>query len=278
MNAPHVETLTYTVETTGPHTHDYGEAKALLHKVSGVGEFRIKDGILTVKPCIHCSNAQTARHLVEPHLRDWEIHNDLTGCYGALRFRFSGSSVIDRNPPEGSNRYGFSDQVAMADELAISIKPDKYPKPPPSTFLPTDVVRDAHSRWQQYKEGKEPIRAMAYYVLTRLDLEAKAVATTNKPRQTAALYFNISKKVLDKIGQISSMPGQGGSARKAGQDLDNPYVPHNANGEEIQRINSKLDAWLQDTMVKVILHLADAGNNQGSQLSMRDLNSLPQEV
>lgn len=279
MNDPHVETLNYTVESFGPNSWDYESAATLSHHASDVGDFIIDRGVLTVKLSTHYPDEQTARYFVDRFLRNWEIHNDLTGNYGAIRFKFTGATTIDRNPsPDGPAVEIFvSEQLLISNSVSFRVSPGRYPDPPPANFAGTgNIVKDAHLRWCQYKDGKEPVRSMAYFVLTLIETEAKSASGTGGAQQKAARIFNIDESVLKKIGEISSVSGTAQTARKVNANARNQYVSETAADDEILRVNSALEWWLEDAITTVLMHLGRLSTHEvPDRLTLDDLRSLP---
>ena len=279
VNDPHIDTLTYAITSVGPHVECYDATMPELLMVNNIGQFRLAEDVLTVELAVHCSDTMEARDLVEPCLRNWEMHSDLTGGFGTVRFRFNGSTFHDRNPPEGSVSFGSSDHLTFSDSFEFRVKLSQYPEPPDtSPRVSGDLLRDLHARWCQHQEGKEPLSGMANYVLTRIELEAARELNAKPNRKQAALHFNISSGVLDRIGEISALPSIGLEPRKAGDDADNRYIPSQADEEEVHNIRSQLHEWLQDTMRKLILHLSGFDPILQGQLSMAHLKKLPPPV
>ena len=277
MNDPHVETLTYQIESTGPHSYNYDNAEPLSRNLTGIGEFSIKKGVLTVKLTAHYSDEQMACHCVEPYLRSWEIHNDLVSNYGEIRFRFVNSVVVDRNPsPQQPLEISVSSQIGISASVSITAIARRYPDPPPPTFaVANSLVEEAHWRWSRYKEGRESLHSMAYFVLTLIENEGAKDPGNGGKRLKASRKFNIAKGVLDEIGYISSEAGTAQSARKAtGTNIR--YVPSGASNKEAQRINSQLDNWLAETIAQVILRIGFHSTSPSSkQLALSDLPQLP---
>ena len=278
MNDPHVDTLTYQVESVGPHSFDYQNAQSLSHKAQDIGQFTIIQGTLTVKLSAHYPDEELARRYVERYLQGWEIHNDLVSNYGAIRFRFSDCVIIDRNPLPGKPvPLSVSTGIGLSDSTKIIAHALKYPDPPPSSFATvTDLVRDAHWRWSRYKEGKEPLHSMAYYVLTLVENEGARLPGRGSKRQKASRKFDIEETVLSEIGYISSEAGTAESARKDITNGGNRYVPSGASGDDRRKINSQLDHWLAEATTKIIFHIGLNSTSQtGKRLTPSDLPTLP---
>ena len=277
MNDLHIDALTYGVRSIGQHIVGYDAAEPFSLLVEDIGEFRIVQNELTVVLTVHCPDEQAARELVEPFLRAWEIHTDLTVGHGAIRFGFRSAAWRDLNPPEGSASFGFSDHVTISDSVEFRVRLSRYPEPPPDHIVAAnDLVRDIHARWCQYQEDSEPLRGMANYVLTRIVLEAASASEPHPNHQTAARIFNISKRVLDEIAAAAALPGTGLAARKAYGPARGRFVAAAAEADEIEAIYSRVDAWLEDAIEKVMLHLArHHTTSPENQLKMADLFPLP---
>ena len=279
MNDPHIDSLKYRVESIGLHIFDYEATEPFSSEVDCIGEFRIVDNELTVVLAMHCPDEQAARHVVEPFLRAWEIHTDLTSRHGAIRFGFTSSTCHDLNPPDGLANYGLSDHLTVTDSFEFRVKMLKYPEPPPKRVIAfDDLLRDIHARWCQYQEGKEPLPGMANYVLTRIELEAPRGPNGKRSLQEAARHFNISEKVLNQIGEISALPGIGLTLRKAYGQAGSTYFSSTADEDEVQNIQAQLQEWLGDSISKVILHLSCQSQAPTAQLTMGDLKTLPPRV
>ena len=278
MNDPHVDTLTYRVESVGPHSFNYENAQPLSHNAPDIGKFTIAGGTLTVRLSAHYSDEELARHYVEHFLKGWEIHNDLMSNYGAIRFRFSNCVIIDRNPLPGKPvPLSVSAGIGVSASAKIIANARTYPAPPPSSFSTvTDLVRDAHWRWSRYKEGKEPLHSMAYYVLTLVQNEGARLPGKGSNRQKASRRFDIEEKVLSEIGYISSEAGTTESARKDIPNGGSKYIPSGASEDDCRKINSQLDHWLVDATTKVIFHIGLNSTSQtGTRLTLSDLPTLP---
>ena len=277
MIDPHVDTLTYVVEPMGQRGCEYSGAAPLTQAVDGIGEFYVDDNLLTVTLAIHCPDTQTARYEVEPFLRAWEIQTDLTNGFGTIRFRFLSSTCHDLNPPKDSVNFGFSENIVISDSVEITIRPDRYPGPPLRDSVPvSDLVQDIHARWCQYQEGKEPLRGMANYVLTRIELAATFLTKSRSYRKDAARVFDISSRVLDEIATAAALPGIGLEARKAYGIARSRFVADAADEDEIDSVYSLADAWLLDAITKVLSHLSlRQTTNSSKQLTMADLSRLP---
>ena len=240
MNDPHVEALYYEIGT-GNENISYGDPPQTSFE-NQIGCFKLADCKLTVELNEHFADEQEACKLVDPFLRSWEIETDLTANIGQIRFNFQSSKIVDRDPPPpGESRVvqvkGAS-VIAFAGSVTAHITCGKYPDPP-TAFATTPEVELAHNRWARYREGKEPLQSMAYFIL---DL----IITKVGSRKQAADTFQISRNVLGKIGELSSIKGDANTARKA------DYV--DMTGGE--------NSWLEAAVRKVILRLGEHASGE----------------
>ena len=84
-----------------------------------------------------------------------------------------------------------------------------YSKPPSNITLTPDVEK-MYRRYMRYREGREPLANMANFCLTFLEHSA---GKKKSKRQAAAAKYSITKRVLDKIGELADAKG-GEEARK----------------------------------------------------------------
>ncbi len=169
MRDPHVERLHYEV-ATGPGI-SFGSPPPLSFD-NHLGRFDIRDGKLAVSPSEHYGNPGQARAVIEPFLRSWEIQADLDSNPGALLFKFLHADVIDRQPPPPGAGYVLEaetgDYFVVGCAPTVHITQNSYP-PPPKALRTTSEVEFAYNRWRGFRDGREPLQAMAYAVLVPLD-------------------------------------------------------------------------------------------------------------
>ena len=60
---------------------------------------------------------------------------------------------------------------------------------------------------------------------------------------------------MKTIGEISSVSGTAQTARKVNANARNQYVSETAADDEILRVNSALEWWLEDAITKVLMRL-----------------------
>ena len=257
MRDPHVEALFYKITSHEGISYDNPNSLSFSNLL---GDFELStDGVLTIRPMEHFPSETIARNAFDPFLRSWEIEDDLTTNIGSTRFNFDHSEIVDRNPPQPGENVSIlvSGVSAICGSGALSISPHvtrkKYPDPP-YDFEATNSVSLAYRRWIRFKEGKEPLQAMAYFVLTVLEDEANG-------RKNAALMFKISLSILNKIGELTSEKGDDYSARKA------KAIQENLTPNEKQ--------WLEKATRMIIYQIGKhASAKPYNQLTMSDLPQL----
>ncbi len=256
MNDPHVEALHYEIGT-GSDSISYGEPPAISFE-NQIGAFNLADGKLTIELSEHFSDEQQARQLVDPFLRSWEIETDLTANLGQIRFTYRDSKIIDRDPPPpGTSQViyarGITSMLAVGGNVTVKITCGKYPEPP-TAFTTTPDVELAHLRWTQFREGKETLPAMAYFVLDLIQKKAGG-------QKQAAKAFQISRNVLGKVGDLSSSKGDANTARKA----------------DFKEMTGQEKAWLEHAVRKIIIRFGEhASGKPLDKITLADLPELPQ--
>lgn len=254
MRDPHVEYLRY--DAASENESVVYEDPGPLTFSNEVGVFTLKNGELVVRLSEHFPDEDSARHVVAPLLRSWEINADLTANLGQIRFKFKDSKITDRNPPApGETAIGCmqaSGTLRITGRAALTLKCSKYPDPP-AAFTATTEVQLAHARWVGFRAGREPLQSMAYFVLTLIE-------RTFGGRQGAATSLSIDSLVLNKIGELSSTRGASDTVRKApktGQYVD---------------LTAQEQAWLEAAVKHAIQRLGEhTAGGPLNQLAMADL-------
>ena len=162
------------------------------------------------------------------------------------------------SPPPGSSQVihlkGAS-FVVVGGSATLHVTRRHYPEPP-IAFRTTPEVQHAYRRWLGFRAGKEPLQAMAYFVLTILESAAGG-------RQAAASSFRIGADVLGTIGRLSSTRGDESTARKAGSR------------NQFQDLSTAEKQWLEEAVRRVIHRLGEhASGAPLTVISLRDLPSI----
>ena len=168
---------------------------------------------------MHYASEEAARFAVDAdYIPNWEFVAGLERGPNAFTLRFDRSEIVDRNPPPGPPRLSahasFGGLTATAN-LAPPMPP-AFPDPPPAPIKRSPDVDSMYRHYLRHLGGGEPLPAMAYFCLTKLEQMAGG-------RDAAAVRFGISKKVLRRIAELSTNKG-GDNARKAVGHAA-PYTP-----------------------------------------------------
>lgn len=255
MRDPHVEEIYYQVNSGEGISYDNPEPISFQNHL---GEFNLNGGKLQIIPAEHFPNGDAARHALEPFLQSWEIDADLTSNIGTIRFKFEKADVIDRDPPPPGSPQAIhlrtGSMIVMGLDISAHVTKKKYPDPP-NAFYATPGVQHAHRRWLGYREGKEPLQSMAYFVLTLLERAAGG-------RQTASNLYQIDQYILRTIGRLSSTKGNETTARKV---TNTPF----------QELTGTEKHWLEEAIRRVIHRMGEhASGNPLTQISLSDLPDL----
>jgi hypothetical protein len=254
MRDPHVEAAYYEVGTG--EGISFGSPPALTF-TNRLGTFELANGKLTIRPAAHYASGSEARAVFDPFLRAWELDSDLTRNIGSIRFKYLSVHKVDRNPPEPNSGLVSTapegELVVVGDAASVHITQNVYP-PPPTDFRTTPEVEVAYGRWRGFREHREPLPSMAYAVLTLLESVAGG-------RREAAATFQVHKRVLDRIGTLSSTRGDGATIRKfeAGASLDPLTGPEST--------------WLEAAVRRLVRRLGE--HAAGSPLSPITMSDLP---
>lgn len=257
-----VQELTYTIGSGAGISYRDPERQSFSNHL---GSFEIIDTLLRVKPTEHFSSEIDARRAIETYLLDWEIEADITSNIGAIRFSFKESQVVEIEPchgPEQPIRVNSWESARVSDGISAQMICHKYPPPPHEFCAKSEEVKQAYRRWKGYHDGKEPLQAMAYFVLTLLEFTSTE-PTSRKRREAAAREFQIEPIVLTTIGNLSSERGDASTARKVFKK------------EEFEELSLIEQEWLDKAVRLIIRQLGQrAAEAPLRHLSMNDLPSL----
>ena len=207
MNDPHVVALEYRLEH-GPDI-DWSRAVPLDKEEDGF-HVRAANGRVRFDFKAHYASEEAARFAVEAdYIPNWEFVVGLARGPNAFRLRFDRSKIVDRNPPPGPPTLSASARTGYPTVRAnlAPPAPSTFPEPGRAAIQRSPDVDSMYEHYLRHLAGGEPLPAMAYYCLTKLEQMAGG-------RDAAATRFGVSKKVLRRIGDLSTNKG-GASARKA---------------------------------------------------------------
>jgi hypothetical protein len=218
MNDPHVVALIYRImhsksvsyEGTAPINH--ATSNFVVHVKNGEARFELKD---------HFALVETARELVEPFIRKWELQIILDRGPGEFELKYATADIVDRNPTPlspGHHLVLLSATLNLETSVVAVVQRAQYPKPCEEFGVDADVEALVQ-RFARYREDRGTLPDMAYFCLTVLE---RAVAGgRGLKRQKVEAKYGVAQEVLSKLGHLTSEKG-GLSARKAvglGQDF-----------------------------------------------------------
>ncbi len=133
MNEPRVEELTYEFVVVSKG-HFFPNAQAW---EGAPGEFacRLEAGKLTARPSRDFGAPADARAVLEPFLRAWEAHVELSRAV-RLEFRYVTARVIDLAPDQRGETVQLETAVRGRATVGadLSVEHDAYPAPPATAF------------------------------------------------------------------------------------------------------------------------------------------------
>lgn len=251
MNDPHVVVLIYHIEHD--NSVNYEKTRPLVRDEPAF-RVKVKDEKVYFKLKEHYATESEARKSIKEYIRVWEFDAGLRGDPDDFKLKFDRAKIVDRNPTPGKISVS---ATPVRLEVAVSVPavtkaPSNYPSPPSGLSIDPDV-QTMYDRYMNYFRGHEPLPSMAYFCLTILEYIAKT-------RKAAAQHFNISKRVLDKIGELSSKKGGPSEARKAGAYDD---------------LTEQERRFLKEAVKKMIYRAAEKINDPAKSLSQITLSDLP---
>ena len=229
MNDPHVKAIHYFIEHDD--SVDYRDVSPLVCEDELVSVKADKVEVV-FEPKNHYTTEEDARSAVEGLVRRWEFEAALR--IGSARFKliYARVDIIDRSPPPSRGvalaPVNFHFRVPKAQGRVTKMLAEFPPLPSRQALEPDDP--DASfmlSRLDLYRQGREPLAAVANLCLTVLEDSAHRVAGGKEDKRTSAANHNqISRKVLEKVGTLSAKKG-GPVARKA-EGRSDPFTKEEA--------------------------------------------------
>ena len=127
MNAPHVEYLTYRLETD--ETLEF-EGPPPLEKERNALRLRLAGDVLTVWPKEHYASKEEAREAIEPYLRAWESFEAIRRSgWREMRFVFEYAHLVDP-PPPGAPQVRIEASATVTPTATVTRVARRYPEPP----------------------------------------------------------------------------------------------------------------------------------------------------
>jgi hypothetical protein len=262
MNDPHVEQLHYDF-IAGEHV-GFIDPPPIDVETAGF-KCRLEDWSLTVTMKEHHADPESARLVVDPYLRSWEIQTNLREGPRSVEFKYRSADLIDRNPPTASDPKVLDVQagsyVFMGDEVRFHVNRVVYPEPP-LQFRATQDVEVMWTRFQLYRDGKEPLLSMAYACLTLLE---GSTGATSRVREAFCQKYAVDRAVRDALGDIVSDRGDNEEARKLG------------GGATRLPLTQKEKNWVEAVVMSLIRRKAEYDANPATpltQITMADFDTL----
>lgn len=249
MNDPHVSALLYRVKHD--ETVSYEKAKPLEYETDSF-KVSVKDHEARFEMKEHFPEAEQAREVIEPFIRQWEFTTSLDQNPGEFELVFLDAVVEDRKPTPGVvHLQGMAVACAIGSVSAIVGK-SAYPQPPTDVAMNADVEAMA-LRYSRYREGKDTLAGMAYFCLTVLEQAAGG-------RPAIPGMFGISRSVTDKLGHLTGEKG-GAEARK-GRGRSHEFTADERN-------------WIDQTIKRLIRRVAEVAHDPDAAAQQITLGGLP---
>ena len=248
MNDPHVKAIHYFIEHD--ESVDYRDVSPLVFEDD---LFRVKAEKIEVvlEPKDHHATEEEAKGVAERFVRRWEFEAALRAPSGEFRLIYAGADVIDRNPPPpppGVVDVGPVTFRAGIPKVRVRVTKGlaEYPAPPSSPAIDPDDPNASVmlSRLDLYRQGRDPLGDVANFCLTVLEYSAlQVVGGKGNKRKAAANYYQIERKVLDKVGELSST--KGGSAARKAEGRSDPFTQ-----EETRFLEAAIAAFVRRAAAK----------------------------
>jgi hypothetical protein len=245
---PHVEVLYYEF-TSLDEGHDFSQAAAWQGNLDGF-DCHLANGQLEARPQAHYANAQSARDVLDPHLRAWVLWSELKNQV-RIEFKAGGARVVDRT----SGSVAVEAQAALVGVIAFDatgvVGHSSYPAPSPTLLAASTLVGELLGWVRDLRERRHPMLFIAYLFLSRLEWEYDG-------RDQAAKALNVSQRIFNTLGQLS--------------EKNDPEERRKARVRRpVERLTEAERQWILAVLPRVTVHVAEiaAGSNP-PQLTMAD--------
>jgi hypothetical protein len=197
---------------------------------------------------------ESARAVVEPFLRVWELEAALFSAQDGFEFEYQNAEM--ERPPSSTNSdvlTGTGTFIISGQKVTLSKSTNRanYPNPPVGLAWNSDV-EVLRLCYRQYFDDRRRLGDAAYFCLTVLERAAG-------DRAKAAIRFHVASAVLNKIGMLTDQKG-GNEARKA-------------KGAQNEFTNEER-GWLEAAMKNIMRRVAQVAHDPNAsypQLTMADL-------
>lgn len=251
MNDPHVVALIYHIEHD--NSVNYEKTRPLVCDEPAF-RVKVKDEKVYFKLKEHYATESEARKSIDEYIRVWEFDAGLKHGYDYFELKFDRAKIVDRNPTPGERDLSATITLGNLEISAtLTVAPLEYPSPPSGLSIDADI-QTMYDRYMNHRRGHEPLPSMAYFCFTTL----KNIETTQK--LPVHQYYNISKKVLNKVSQLSSTKGGLEARKRIGVDND---------------LTEQERRFLEEAVKKMIYRAAEKINDPAKNLSQISLSELP---
>ena len=219
MRDPHVEWLEYELKSGWVF-----DDPPPLQWPTPVFDACLSSGLLKAKMRAHFETVQQARAAVEPFLQTWEIDVALIHGRRQITFAFKQAHLVDRNPPPpGSTISGtltetFSPLSETLTGTVTMVSRNRYPEAP-ANFCAIPDVLSLWTRYEGFRNGREPLPAMAYFCFTLLESRYGCVGGEKPSLRVASTRLAVDRAVLKKLSELSTNRGEVSTARKMTPNL-----------------------------------------------------------
>lgn len=259
MNDPHVEKLYYRFSSEDP-TDMYDKAIPMVAKYESF-DIEMKEGVLTAIPHAHYPDIESAKIAFETLIRSWEAVAFLSPGRYRIHFRFDRADVIDRNPTPGVISIHVNSAISLSSAMNVTVSRSmsKYPEPD-MKFVASDLTEELIYRLKQYKDGRETLPQVAYYVLERLEHHFVKDGEKNV-RDKLGQILRVDKAILKQIGNFSNK-------------TDSRIGRHASNQDAL--ISGKELAWLEEAVFQLVKRAGEIGNVKLTDLPQIEMKDLPE--
>jgi hypothetical protein len=256
MNDPHVEKLYYRFKSEDPNVL-FVNAQLLTVSFDSF-DVEIKEDQLTAIPLEHYTDEASARASFEPLLRSWESSAFLSAARLRIRFTFEQADIVDRQPTPGNitiSLRSISSTVSFGTPT-FTVSRNSYPEPD-KNFAASALTDELITRLQLYRDGKQTLPHVAYYILEKL--EEELVGSKPNKRKVLGKILSIHYDVLKNIGDISNK-----SDANIGRHASQLNIP----------LTSKELNWLEVAIFRLVKRVGEI-NNGSNRLPLIQMTDLP---
>ncbi len=214
MNDPYVAALRYRIEHS--RSTDYSEAEPIDHEEDDFS-IRVEDGRVCFLMKERYATVDSAKEVVEPYIRSWELDAALRSQPGVFKLKFERAKIERPQPIPGKHEVS-ADPTYWTFETSVPEVTVSRPYPRPPAGAPLERNDDVFlmlARLEDYFDRREKLTTLAYLCLTTLE-DLTCQRRRKGRRSKVARKFMIERDVLDKVGNLSSEKGGQIEGRKYG--------------------------------------------------------------